>query len=203
MKLVDIVSFRRTGTHLLAKLLHSNAETGAESYTELHFSHSKLSPRPYVATLRAVYPTMVSMWRMRDRFLVPRSVSFSDFVRRPFDSLVGDVAPRVVLDGVPVPDGERGPFSCATSLAEKWAVDTIRFAEGAAVVVPYTLMVDDPLCAVGCVCTALSLKRRSGFTPVLHRVGYWSLDEEDPVVTLSDFRYLQEFQEHVDSRLAG
>lgn len=196
-----IMSFRRTGTNLLAKLLHDNLVTSAAEYAQLHCSHSTVPSEKFIATYRPLLPTMMSLYHMRERFGVQLSVSFEDFIRVPYDKLPEATTCASFIDGTPSLVCFRLPFT--VPLPQAWVHDTTRFAEQASVVVHYSAMLEQPLRVVQAVAGALHLPMRGSFTVPQSRVGLWPSDESDIPIDLDDVRYLQRIQDQFTFSGAG
>lgn len=198
---MKIVSFRRTGTNLLAALLFRNFDLpGASCYDDLCFSHSKVpESEPYIATYRPVLPTMLSLWRMRTRVGIAACVPFADFIRMPFDELPAHEGPvQILVDGQLREMANHRPQSSLPA-PEWWLSDTVRFGRKAKVVVSYSALVENPMRVLDAVQKAFLLNRRMPLDLCLKRVGWWPVKEEDPQVSWEDARLLQLTQ----SRLTG
>lgn len=180
-----IVSFRRSGTHLLAELLFRNLETGAKSAEELHFSHSTLPDFPYVCVWRPILPTALSFWRMRERFGLAKSVTFSQMVQEPWAHLEKCEDASALLNGVFVSQATKQlDFG---SFCEAWLNDTQRFVANSRIHVRYSALVERPYDVVREIAREMRLKRRSSEFQLVHeRVGWAAVHEEQPVVQEAD-----------------
>jgi hypothetical protein len=185
-----VCAHTRTGTHLLAKLLHLNFETGVVGYQELLGSHSVLPLVPYATVVRPVLPVMLSIWRTREQLGIARSVSFSRMLRTPWPEMPASESCTALLNGVRV-DRVRRPRAFSDTLPHRWLRVTSMFVEGAAVVVRYSDMVEQPLRVLG----LFDLPRRGARRIVLERVGWTAVAEEQPKVDEADILLLQEYQE--------
>lgn len=192
-----IVSFRRTGTHALAKLLHQNLRTGKDSYENLHYSHSRIPATPYIHIWRPILPTMLSMWQMRERFGVRVDTPFSRFIRAPYPDLFVADACKVDLDGVERTDAHRikGWDDEPLSIPERWLRDTNRFAANAAINVSYHAISDCPLRVISATAMVFELEPVGELKLLRERVGWVPSVETDPGVVSADLLHLQKFEQ--------
>lgn len=192
-----IVSFRRSGYNYLANLLWRNLENSWADYEELHYSHSRVCPEPYVCVTRDLLPTMLSWYRIKGRFGVGEC-SFSEFIRTAVADLPVATACDVHYNGRRVTESHRTQDSVLT-LPELWSASTSLFLLQAKLSLHYNSLVRDPLRCVQAVSEVFSCPMRGAFDPVLERVGWWPAKEEQPSVVRSDLELLQSVQDQFDS----
>lgn len=191
---IRIVSHTRAGVHYLASLLFANIETGAASYEELHYSHTRVPVCSYIHLYRQLLPTVLSMWRVRDHLGVAQSVSFSDYIRTPMDRLLK------AESGPAYYNGEYTERVCAPSIAykgtvlERWLEYTHKFQATTDLSVSYEEVVAAPKAAVELVACAYGLRCKPGFTAVVGPVGWQPSREEKPSVSSDDLLLIRRFQ---------
>lgn len=189
-----IVSHTRAGVHYLAALLHANLETGAASYEELHYSHTRVPEGPYLHLYRQLLPTVISMWRVRDHLGVARSVSFADYIRTPMAQL-----PKA-SSGPAYYNGEYSERVCAPpviysgTVLERWLEYTRRFEERCACSVFYEEAVAAPEAVVELIGARFGLQSRQPFVYVEGRKGWQPTLEERPALTADDLALIRSFQ---------
>jgi len=186
--MIRIVSHHRTGTHLLAKLLHQNFYGQGADYEGLHYSHTRIPEGPFVHIYRAVYPVMLSVWRMREHFGVHPSVDFSRMIRTRWPDMPKVESKYAFRDF----DG---------TMLDRWLRNTTDFSRKASISVSYNDVIDRPLNVVLRVSAALNFPRR-GFSPVSEHVG-WRGSDEKPEVTANDAAMMEEYQGKLIVKLGG
>lgn len=188
-----IVSHTRTGTHYLAKLLWSNFRTGYGAYEELHFSHSRVPPEPYIHLHRPLFPVMLSVWRAREHLGIAKSVSFSAMLRTPWEAMPRAESCEAVYNGVAT-SKVCSPKEFFGTLPQRWLDSTTLFARSAAYNAEYSWVVERPMAVLQEVARAFKVKRNKEFVPVLERVGWWSADEETPSISADDMYLMEAYQ---------
>jgi hypothetical protein len=185
-----VCAHTRTGTHLLAKLLHLNFETGVSDYQELLGSHSVVPQVLFATVVRPVLPVMLSVWKVRDQLGIHRSVSFSSMLRTPWLEMPASESCTALLNGARV-DRVRRPRAFSDTLPHRWLRVTSMFLRHAAVAVAYHDLVEQP----ARVLRQFSLPRVGPLRIVLERVGWAAVEEEQPEVSEDDLLLLQQYQE--------
>lgn len=195
MQVPLICSHTRTGTHYLASLLYRNLECGVDDYEKLHYSHSRIAPKPFVHLYRPLLPVMLSIWRVRQHLGIHQDVTFSQLIRTRWD-----VMPRAVA-GLGVFNGDRDDRICLTkaepleTLPERWLRVTRMFQSAAAFSVTYESCVSRPLAVIEAVKKRFQLQLRSTRLDLcLDRVGWWSPVKEQPTILYDDASLLEDFQ---------
>jgi hypothetical protein len=197
-----IVSHTRTGTHLLAKLIHSNFTTGLDDYEKLHFSHSRIpmnaeaAPLPYIHLWRPIYPVMLSIWRVREHLGIHKDVSFSTILRTVWSDMKRSESCETLFNG------EQRNLVCPPrdfddTLPDRWLKLTRYFREHAYIEFSYQDVVDRPWEVLRRIANRFSKwsARKTEFTPVLQRVGWYSTADEQPKITAADMKLLEGYEE--------
>lgn len=199
--MLKIVSHTRTGTHYLCMLLFRNLETGAGDYEEMHYSHSRVPEGPYIHLHRPLFPTLLSIWRVREHAGLHRSVTFSDLVHMPCDVLPKAQSCEAMFNGARLDKVCPGKgFLPGETFPQRWLRLTDLFESGAYASYSYEEAVTRPLYVIESIAGRFVLRRRP-FTPVLERVGWWAVGMETPEITERDMRVIEEHQQLWESAL--
>jgi hypothetical protein len=192
---IKIVSHTRSGVHYLARLLHDNFETGAESYEELHYSHTRVPEgEDYIHLYRPLFPVMLSIWRCRAHLGIHRTVSFADMIRTPWPNMPrSEEAPSAVYNGEPQ-TRVCAPKDFNCTLPARWYLLTELFKVHAIVSIHYDDAVSRPYEVARLIAQLHEFPRKQDFRPVLQRVGWWDADKQDPAITESDLQLLESYQ---------
>lgn len=188
------MSHTRAGVHYLAALLHANLETGAGSYEELHYSHTRVPEGPYLHLHRRLLPTAVSMWRVRDHLGVNRDIPFADYIRTPMHQLPPAESGPAYLNGEYSERVCAPPVQYCGTVLERWLEYTSRF-EGSSIdlSLSYEEVVAAPEAAVELAARAFGLARRGAFE-VPGLVGWQPACVERPAVSADDLLLMRRFQ---------
>jgi len=195
--MVKIVSFRRSGYNLAAKLLWQNAETGLDNYEGLHFSHSHMPAGPFLHIYRPLLPVMLSYYRMRERFGIGEC-SFTDFLRAPESMLPTSKTCDVQYNGEQRTEAHQHKRS-AVPLSLQWLLRNDAWRRAARLHVSYEMVCTEPLRFVHMVSAAFGVPLKMGFKPVLERVGWWASQEAPVEATEQDYVYLQQLQDEYNT----
>ena len=188
-----VVSHTRSGMHLMCKLLHQNFDTGMKRYEDLDFSHTRVPTDGLrIHVERKLYGVALSMWYVRDHLGYDRNVSFSDFIRRPLESLYNAMDCEVVYNGKHL--NKICPMKDAVgTLPQRW-LDYVRvFRRGCMLTVEYEDLVSSPYRVMKLVSTSFALDRKQ-FSPVHDLVGWQPVKYGYPEITEDDAAYLESFQ---------
>ena len=180
--MIHIVAFRRTGTHFLANLLARNLQT-PQTPEDMHYSHSQMPAKRFITIWRPLLPTMLSMYKMRERFGIARSCGFTDMVLLPIQQLPKTSTCDVLHYGKKVEQAHELPCQ-DKSLLELWREHTLEFARNAFICFRYCNVIADPLTAIRTVAKAFSIGTTETFMPVTERVGWFSVKEDEPELTI-------------------
>lgn len=197
-----IVSHPRTGTHLLAKLLHLNFNTGHRGYRGLINSH--FAPWPWhtsrIGVVRDCMATMQSLWRMRERFGVWGDVNFTMFVNTPWPELPRSESCRYYLDGGSVRTDANHQMCVYywDTPVRTWAWVQKHVWRACNHTVQYDDLVSDQESVVKRVAAAVGISPRPEFKPVTTKVGIWGPAEEEVECSDSDAKMIQAAQDEFD-----
>lgn len=192
-----IVSHTRTGTHLLAKLLHDNLDLGSKHYEELHYSHSRIAPFPYIHLHRPVRDVMLSIWAVRDHLGIDRSVTFVDMLRTPWEKMPRSSSCVVCYNGS-ISTKVCPPKDFEGTLLDRWLRQTRYFDAHAKLSLSYSDVVNSPLAVVELVARVFQFDRKGSFQPVTERVGWYPVHKELANVTPA----CEELMEHYQCQLS-
>jgi hypothetical protein len=190
-----ICAFRRSGTHYAAKLIQENLDTGIDDYEKLHGSHSRALAQPYICIRRHIVPTMISYYKMRERFGIHRSVTFTEMITAKAKDLRKAEACDVLRDGERVTKAHVPDYGEWT-LPEAHRFIGIRLARHALRTYQYNDIVDDPYAFVRSVMRAFKLHMRPdrAFSDIKSRVGWVpTIDSETVELTSDDYRLLSSY----------
>lgn len=147
-------------------------------------SHYRLLPGA-VHIYRAVFPTMLSMWRLRERFGVAKRVTFSQFLREPWASL--PKTSKSACESAHGVDAAIAPPRLEAETALDRYVAALQLFRDAPVQISYYKATTKPRETVRYIAGALGATMRLSFTPVLERVGYWPATEDTPDIQGQDW----------------
>ncbi len=195
-----IASFRRSGYNLLAQLLHRNLETGCSNYEQLHYSHSSVPVRPFICVHRGILPTMLSYYRMRERFGIGEC-SFYCFLRERADLLPKATGCAVLYNGSLRTEAHYPKYD-ARPLPQVWLDFTSEARASAKLQFSYQQVVENPYGVCKKVALAFNVQPRIGeFVPVLNRVGWIPVEEQPVAVSSADYKLLAQYEEQLCERL--